>query len=406
MVDDSADLYPPPSKNGQQRRPASGLDSSSTSSSSSRPETPLSPRPTLTDALSQVAFSPKRPRTNQPLPPIKQSSVPAVSTRQTSRSQRVTVVNDDNTPVSRTRSNPKAQLGIFAQQSLSYAAQDPEVNVQPPTPDIGDASHFTKTAKGVNREIEAEMNRQRRYADNAPAQSTKRRASGKPAVDFASQPKVHPKVNTLRTPFRDKVHLPDVTGLTSAIASPARAGLEYLGYDAQEDAEIGGEYAVWRAADPFADSKTAARLVATLGLVQAKLAHLEGQNSISRRRVRELEMELEECKHEVARERTKVLEREEVITKQRIDVKAQKQRLAEETKAVQAKATEDTDRGRYKEVVEEQKGWCAPFLCTLCGSNRIGSSYGLGNDPQGSPLKADLGAGGSSKHTGGVAWSP
>ena len=37
---------------------------------------------------------------------------------------------------------------------------------------------------------------------------------------------------------------------------------------------------------------------------------MESENSISRRRVRELELELEECKKEVAKERTKVLERE------------------------------------------------------------------------------------------------
>jgi len=36
------------------------------------------------------------------------------------------------------------------------------------------------------------------------------------------------------TPKAPKVNLPDVTGLTSAVASPAKTGLEYYGYQAGE----------------------------------------------------------------------------------------------------------------------------------------------------------------------------
>jgi hypothetical protein len=39
--------------------------------------------------------------------------------------------------------------------------------------------------------------------------------------------------------------------------------------------------------------------------VQFRLEHLEEENGVSRRRVRELEYELEECKREVIRERTR-----------------------------------------------------------------------------------------------------
>jgi hypothetical protein len=50
----------------------------------------------------------------------------------------------------------------------------------------------------------------------------------------------------------------------------------------------------------------------TLSAVQSQLRDLEDENSISRRRVRELEMELEECKRHVARERTRLIERDEL----------------------------------------------------------------------------------------------
>jgi hypothetical protein len=55
-------------------------------------------------------------------------------------------------------------------------------------------------------------------------------------------------------------------------------------------------------------------LLQTLSAVQSQLRDLEDENSISRRRVRELEMELEECKRHVARERTRLIEREELET--------------------------------------------------------------------------------------------
>lgn len=58
-----------------------------------------------------------------------------------------------------------------------------------------------------------------------------------------------------------------------------------------------------------------ARLVATLAVVQNKLSHLEAENSVSRRRVRELELELEACKKDVARERTRIIEHEQSINR-------------------------------------------------------------------------------------------
>ena len=42
------------------------------------------------------------------------------------------------------------------------------------------------------------------------------------------------------TPFKKSVQLPDVTGLTSAIASPARADIEFYGYDPKETTQAEG----------------------------------------------------------------------------------------------------------------------------------------------------------------------
>lgn len=101
-----------------------------------------------------------------------------------------------------------------------------------------------------------------------------------------------------------------------------------------------------------------ARLLSTLSAVQMQLHHLEEENSISRRRVRELELELEVCKREVARERTRVMEREESIIQQQ-----QRERPGPSRKG-KGKATEERndDQGteRYREIVEEKKGQLQP----------------------------------------------
>lgn len=108
------------------------------------------------------------------------------------------------------------------------------------------------------------------------------------------------------------------------------------------------------------------RLAKTLNVVQSKLAFLESENSISRRRVRELELELEACKQQVARERTKVLEREQVDT----DANERRSRPAKSglrNVGVEAKEEDaDADISRYKEAVEEKKGLhILPVLCAV-----------------------------------------
>jgi hypothetical protein len=106
-------------------------------------------------------------------------------------------------------------------------------------------------------------------------------------------------------------------------------------------------------------------LATTLNIVQSKLAHLESENSISRRRVRELELELEECKKEVARERTRVLEREAIEERVAQD-KASHASKTKASKSINVVSDEDLeDIRRYKEAVETKKG-------LLLRSNQVG----------------------------------
>jgi hypothetical protein len=211
----------------------------------------MSPRPKLSDALSRVAFSPKRPprRAASPMvqaPPAKSRSV---SSRQqhtvkssSTRPRTVHVESEDEedkapTPRSRTRAS---QSQSFAGQSLSYA--QPEVNIMPPTPTSPNyESKFVKMAGELEREIELEQKRDINGRDiPAVAQSTVReRKSTKNAKvplksAMAEVQEIHapaPKNPILRTPYRNgKLYLPDVTGITSAV-----------GYDAKDDREIDGK---------------------------------------------------------------------------------------------------------------------------------------------------------------------
>ena len=101
-----------------------------------------------------------------------------------------------------------------------------------------------------------------------------------------------------------------------------------------------------------------ARFLSVLAAVQSRLAHLESENGISRRRVRELERELDACKIEVVRERTRVMERESVIVQQReAQNRSQKPRKHEKGKGKSTRFEDDGElEERYREVVEEKKG--------------------------------------------------
>ncbi|TCD64523.1 hypothetical protein EIP91_003990 [Steccherinum ochraceum] len=264
VVDDTAEI--------DQLFHTSGLQSPPLSAGSASPgqnDAIKSPRPKLSDALHRVTFSPKRPRSAQATP----------------RSARSAKRNDPSFSVASASARDRTH------QSLSYATirpplvDEPTVNVLPPTP-----SPQTKGRPDTER--------------NHPKYPTSR---------VPSKAKVYPASKSFS---KSKVHLPDVTGLTSAVGSPSKLGIGYFAYEGNGDSEI------------------EARLVATLSVVQSKLAYLEAENGISRRRVRELELELEECKKEVVRERTRMLDQ---------DVSSHTLRNAAGV------------AGRYKEAVEEKK---------------------------------------------------
>ena len=102
------------------------------------------------------------------------------------------------------------------------------------------------------------------------------------------------------------------------------------------------------------------RLLSTLTALQTRLNQLESQNLVSRRRVRELELELEACKLEVKRERTRVLEKEEIIVAQQKDFQKRKG-VSKSSKPSIDLAKE----GRYGEVVEEKKGMSSLYTISV-----------------------------------------
>lgn len=260
MVDDTAELdrvlqsghAAAASSLAARLRSTAESSSGSDSDSSTR-----SNRPKLSDALHGVStFSPKRPR-NSPVQHTKSNearqnrgSGPSLNSYQRTHSSSPRGVtfdpsgehdneNDLPTPKPRSKRNPAPQ---------------PEVTVQPPTPSSA-GSRFTKMARGLAKDIEAEQKsiwsegiRSGAGADPL-AQSTMRDHKAKPrgtavttdrnpfsdignALNTGARMNVKERRSTPRT---SKVHLPDVTGLTSAVASPAKTGLDHYGYEGDEE---------------------------------------------------------------------------------------------------------------------------------------------------------------------------
>ncbi|CCM06128.1 uncharacterized protein FIBRA_08377 [Fibroporia radiculosa] len=354
------------------RSPASSFTSSCSLSEpgSPRPGTPT--RPKLSDALQSLAFSPKRPRSAQ-------SHVPARSDINTRSLRSPSITSKFLPPVLSNRSSGDTSVAKPAisvrsssggQRQTSSLRQNAEIHVQPATPSTSHGSRFAKMAQGLVQEIESEKNsanaswRDPDSLKSAIPQSTVRHArvaqSDKRRNPFKSiTNQVHAPValaspaaqgTKARTPFKSRIHLPDVTGLTSAVDSPARIGFEYRRFHSK------------------GDSDHEARLYATLNAVQSKLAFLESENSVSRRRVHELELELEACKQEVVRERTKILEREELVAQRAANLLSQeRERLVDMDRSTRGYSRNRKMDGsmnaqealrndsRYKEAVEEKK---------------------------------------------------
>ncbi|GJJ15770.1 hypothetical protein Clacol_010048 [Clathrus columnatus] len=122
-----------------------------------------------------------------------------------------------------------------------------------------------------------------------------------------------------------QVHLPDITGLTAAVASPLKGGEGYL-------------------AAKVANRRFAADVVAALDGLQSRLETLERENSVSRRRVKELEVDLEECKVDVAREKKRMRARE-------LEREADRDNGKEKNR----NDFPEVDELRYRDVVDEKK---------------------------------------------------
>ncbi|CAK5284255.1 unnamed protein product [Mycena citricolor] len=269
------------------RSPHSSASSSASSDSDS-------PRPRLADALQRVSFSPKRPRspqTSSHQPNHRHAQVPpSPLTRNVSESHNAT---------------PRPQ-------------RRPATVAPSPSPQ----SQFTKAARGITRDLVEEqdqMNERNPFSDRS---------------HHKENGQAHHTTSQHRgTTHKSRIYLPDVTGLTNAVESPAKAG---------------GKYNAYSAVDRPRDSE--AKLLSILSTVQAKLHELEDENAISRRRVRELELELEACKREVARERTKILEQEELSMRYEASAKGKGKARASNRSFDSSDLVE-----RYKEAVEEKK---------------------------------------------------
>ncbi|EPQ54722.1 hypothetical protein GLOTRDRAFT_139237 [Gloeophyllum trabeum ATCC 11539] len=317
------------------------------------------PRPKLADHLSRLAFSPKRPRSALSPSPESSSSRDRVRSLQY-RPQQPQIISERHRSAVPASPSPAERTPRAATKSRQ-ARNSP---ARTATPSTG-GSHFTRLAKGLAKEIQEEQSRwdiQGRegevYLPNVTAQSTiherrskktglPERTERNPFRDLANYP--HPDSRpAARTavdspaPFsrspavnmsRGGVQLPDVTGLTSAVASPAKPGLQYYGYQVDDDAAAEAE----------------ARLIGVLNNLQSKLARLEDENGVSRRRVRELELELDACKREAARERTVLLEDSGRHRQGKSKAMGSKQPVAGPS------TMPEGNEKRYQQIIEEKK---------------------------------------------------
>ncbi|KAF8634161.1 hypothetical protein AX15_001029 [Amanita polypyramis BW_CC] len=387
VVDNTAELdrvlqsgyQPPPSLRSRDKstsqhsrsvRLRSPPHSSATSSDSENNDVNLDDsRPKLTDALRRVSFSPKRPRSPNATPSHLPRGNISVHRRQPSSPLARVTTNADSPsltqdvptprPIRRAASSSSAQP-THPIEPLTRAASQPQVRLHPATPS---SSSLAKSIRGKLNETKREGTgkvRHRIHEDghDREEESFARLPSAPPVSRHVPN---HRQATPLRksslkmsagTPRFGKVHLPDVTGLTSAVESPAKMALADGNYMSMTSLR----------ADETVAREVEARLIKTLNTVQSRLEHLEEENSISRRRVRELEYELEECKREVIKERTRLLEETAELSGV-IQAANIARALGRKTAKGKGKSKESTSAAanlstaeeRYRGVVEEKK---------------------------------------------------
>ncbi|KAI9465634.1 hypothetical protein BJY52DRAFT_1245223 [Lactarius psammicola] len=320
----------------------------STSSSSSELDTPdpTSSKPKLSDALSHLMLSPKRPRSPALRPRAASPAhmnVPAqrpVPSSSRFESQRPPQSHHLNARFSSLRTvQPDVGEGEPTPRPRKIQPHmlvaEPDNALRPPTPSTAN-SHFTRLARGLAREIEVEQSRW-----HAPVEIEGLSHVG-PKEDGPTQSALRTKAVPTNTfvgssnAKKKQVQLPDVTGLTVAVESPAK------GQSHQSYGDIGKE---------SEDKHGHARLQLAMNLLQKKIAHLDAENHTSRKRMKELEHELDVCRHDVERQRTLVAQREDLLVRQ------QRMEVADSRTKGKARAMEDArvEQKRYKQSVEEKK---------------------------------------------------
>jgi hypothetical protein len=135
------------------------------------------------------------------------------------------------------------------------------------------------------------------------------------------------------------IYLPDVTGITDAAATPMKGGR-------------GGHRAFVNDSDRTIQANVVNNALDSLS---RRLRDLERENAVSRRRVTELELELETCKADVVRERTRLNQEASRV------VSTSNSRLNRSYTAPADISFREMEQ-RYKQAFQEKKG--APF-CTL-----------------------------------------
>ena len=228
VVDNTAELdrilesghAPPPSLRSRSVRVASPSPSASSTNDEAHghAQPHSSPRPKLADHLRHVSFSPKRPRSVQSNHSNPSSPFPRVSSQKW----------EDNAAMNVLTPRPVRKPNGFP--SCSPSASQPEIRSHPSTSSIA-SSKFSRIARGIHKELEATQ--QQLAAEQQAAALVDRN----PFHDVANQPEPAtsfrrhtPRKSSMRDASRGNLHLPDVTGLTQAVNSPAKLGTEYYSY--------------------------------------------------------------------------------------------------------------------------------------------------------------------------------
>ncbi|EUC54031.1 Cep57 Cep57-MT-bd: centrosome microtubule-binding domain protein [Rhizoctonia solani AG-3 Rhs1AP] len=285
-------------------------------------------KPRLTDALGG-AFSPKRPRTNTAASPNHMQHKPLPSIISTSDAS---VRPSASLLASRPSNIPGGTARTDSSMTSSSATQRARLDANTAANARRAAANDPAPAAAPTRRVGRQNSFEKRH-EVAPVQ-VRTQSSAFPRASAAE-----PKSRNVFGPGLS-IHLPDITGLTMAVASPVKASLQY------RDAQVGSPKTGFDADRSAADAQ--------LEQLSDVLRELEHENSTARRRVRELEIELEHCKREVEIERTRVSVQEAERTREN-ERRAVTERAERERQIRETEETAKSWESRYHDVVEEKQ---------------------------------------------------